>query len=278
VDALAQKFSFQSAGRNLGRLLTKEYVDAMQRCQLGKNISVPEYVPETAEENNRTEVAEQEAEVLRPLALEQQKTEGLRCLSSTKTYESQSPEIENIRNVSIENDNRSIELSTTTTSTSERRSRNLDQGVAAAEIANDLGTNLAILREETEVEYILPRLPFSPVPVSEIPQDVHSPPRPESDMVNPQEAEEETSLAVAEKVKESPSIVGTLNMLTEYEQSSAEKDLHDGVIRVKFSDICKGRSRRVVAKHFYNILALQKTENVESSQEEMFEEIEVTVL
>ena len=56
------------------------------------------------------------------------------------------------------------------------------------------------------------------------------------------------------------------------------QDQDDEGIRCHFSDICKGRSRRVVAKHFYNLLALEQMETVESRQEEVFKEIQVHVL
>ena len=52
VDAVGQKnkFSFQTAGRNLGRLLSKEYVDAVRRCQFRKETAVSQSVLEIAEE------------------------------------------------------------------------------------------------------------------------------------------------------------------------------------------------------------------------------------
>jgi len=266
VDVVGQKnkFSFQTAGRNLGRLLSKEYVDAVRRCQLRKETAVSQSVLEIADEIH-LEVAGQAAE-------------APRSTSEIVPTKRTSFEPDQSRNVSIENDNRSIELSTTTTSTSERRSRNLDQSVAANQIEIDPRANLTILQEETDAQNILPRQALSPVQGNEIPLDVQlSPPRPGTNMMNPQAAEEEiNSIVVAENAKESPNIVDTLNVLRE--KATDEKDQDDGGIRCHFSDICSGRPRRVVAKNFYNLLALEKMGNVESRQEKTFEEISVKVL
>jgi len=230
VDAVGQnnKFSFQTAGRNLGPLLSKEYVDAVQRCKERKKtlitpsgVIIPEFTPTP---------------------------------------------------------NKSFSLSYETTSTSERRSINLDQSVAAAQIEIDPMATLTSLQEETDAQNILPRQALSPVPGNEIPQKVQlSPPRPETNMMNSQEAEEEiNSMVVAENRKETPNIVDTLNVLRE--KATDEKDQDDGGIRCHFSDICSGRPRRVVAKNFFNLLALEKTGNVESLQEKPFEEIAVKIL
>jgi len=266
VDTVGLKnnLSSQTAGRNLGRVLRKEYEDAVRRCQLRKDTALQESVLEIAEGNNPIDVTEQMAEALR---LE---TEENRRLS----YET-----EQNRNVSIENDNPSIELTSTTTTTSERRSKNLDEGATAAEIVSVPVADLAILQEETEAQNTLPLRALSPVPGSENPPDVQlSPSRPvTNNMVNSQEAEEEiNSIAAAENFKESPSIDETLNIFKE--KVKDDKDQDDEGIRCHFSDICKGRSRRVVAKHFYNLLALEKMETVESRQEEVFKEIQVHVL
>jgi hypothetical protein len=266
VDVVGQKnkFSFQTAGRNLGRLLSKEYVDAVRRCQPRKETAVSQSVLDIAEEIH-LEVAGQAAE-------------APRSTSEIVPTKRTSFEPDQSRNVSIENDNRSIELSTTTTSTSERRSRNLDQSVAANQIEIDPSANLTILQEETDAQNILPRQALSPVQGNEIPLDVQlSPPRPGTNMMNLQAAEEEiNSIVVAENAKESPNIVDTLNVLRE--KATDEKDQDDGGIRCNFSDICSGRPRRVVAKNFYNLLALEKMGNVESLQEKTFEEISVKVL
>ena len=89
----------------------------------------------------------------------------------------------------------SSELSTTKTSTSERRSRNLDQSAAEAEIVIDLRANRTSLQEETEAQKILPRQVLSPVPGNESPLDVQlSPPWPETNNL----------IVVAENAKETP--------------------------------------------------------------------------
>jgi len=262
VDAVGQnnKFSFQTAGRTLGRLLSKEYVDAVRRSR--KETVVSQSVLGIAEENH--------------LEVDDQAAENPRTTSEIEPTKRTS--FEQTRNGSTENDNRSIDLSTTTTSTSERWSRNLDQSVAAAQIEIDPRATLTSLQEETDAQNILPRQALSPVPGNEIPQKVQlSPPRPETNMMNSQEAEEEiNSMVVAENRKETPNIVDTLNVLRE--KATDEKDQDDGGIRCHFSDICSGRPRRVVAKNFFNLLALEKTGNVESLQEKPFEEIAVKIL
>merc|ERR1719427_1596803 len=155
VDTVGLKnnLSSQTAGRNLGRVLRKEYDDAVRRCQLRKDTALQESVLEIAEGNNPIDV-----------------TEEMRRLS----YET-----EQNRNVSIENDNPSIELTSTTTTTSERRSKNLDEGTTAAEIVSVPVADLAILQEETDAQNTLPLRALSPVPGSENPPNVQlSPSRP----------------------------------------------------------------------------------------------------